>query len=75
VSRQNVTFGRDLVSPRLASWHALFKRLALVNLSQGADEFQWSLHESGRFFVNSMYRAIFQQELSINNNKKNQDPI
>jgi hypothetical protein len=67
-----VTFGRDLVSPRLASWHALFKRLALV---KGQMNFNGVFMRVVDFFVNSMYRAIFQQELSINNNKKNQDPI
>jgi hypothetical protein len=56
----NVTFWRDLIGPRLASWNALLQRLATVQLSQGADEFRWNLHESGKFSVDSMYKALVQ---------------
>ena len=34
----NMTFRRDLVGPRLASWNELLQRLALVNLTQGTDD-------------------------------------
>ena len=35
----NVKFRRDIVGPRLASWNELLQHLALVNLTQGTDEF------------------------------------
>jgi hypothetical protein len=54
----NVTFRRDLIGPRLASWNILLQHLATVQLSQGVDEFHWNLHESGKFSVDSMYKAL-----------------
>jgi hypothetical protein len=57
-SPPNVTFRRDLVGPRLACWNTLLQRLALVQLMQGTHKFRWNLHESGKFSVGSMYRAL-----------------
>jgi hypothetical protein len=54
----NVTFRRDLVGPRLASWNALLHRLAFVQLTPGIDEFRWNIHENGIFSVNSMYKDL-----------------
>ena len=39
-SPPNVTFRRDLIGPRLTSWNELLQRLALVNLTDGTDEFR-----------------------------------
>ena len=35
-----MTFRRDLVGPRLASWNELLQRLASIQLSNGSDEFR-----------------------------------
>jgi hypothetical protein len=69
-SPPNVMFRRDLVGPRLASWNALLQRLALVQLTQGADGFHWNLHENVKFSVDSMYKVLIQPDVSVDNNKK-----
>ena len=69
-SPPNVAFRRDLIGPRLASWNALLERLAVVQLSQGHDEFRWNLNRNGIFFVDSMYRALVQPEIQVDNNYK-----
>ena len=66
----NVTFRRDLVGPRLAAWHELLQRLASANLMEGTDVFRWSLHKSGKFSVDSMYNALIQPDVPVDNNKK-----
>ena len=48
-SPPNVTFRRDLIGARLASWHALQERLADIQLIDGHDEFRWNLTENGKF--------------------------
>jgi hypothetical protein len=35
----NVTFRKNLYGPRLVSWEALLQRLALIQLTEGKDEF------------------------------------
>lgn len=65
----NVTFRRDLIGSRLPSWNALLQRLATVQLSYGADEFHWNLHESGKFSVDSMYKGLVQPDVPVDNNK------
>ena len=65
-----VTFRRDLVGPRLAAWQELLQRLASVNLTQGTDVFRWNLHKSGKFSVDSMYNALIQPDVPVDNNKK-----
>jgi hypothetical protein len=57
-SLTNVAFRENLVGPTLASWNYSLQRMALVQLSQGADEFRWNLHESGKFCVDSMYKDL-----------------
>ena len=42
-SPPNMTFRRTLEGPRLALWNALLGRLISVQLSQGPDEFRWTL--------------------------------
>ena len=69
-SPPNVTFMRDLMGPRLAAWNALIGRLAMVQLSQGTDEFRWNLQENGKFSVDSMYRALVHSDVPVDNNKK-----
>ena len=66
----NVTFRRNLVGPRLASWHELLLRLANVNLTQGTDEFRWNLRTCGKFSVDSMYTSPVQPDVPVDNNKK-----
>jgi hypothetical protein len=57
-SPPSMTFMRDLVGPRLASWNELRQRLASVQLLQGSDELCWGLTENGVFSVGSMYKAL-----------------
>ena len=66
----NVTFRRDIVGSRLASWNELLQRLALVNLTQGTDEFRLNLQSNGKFSVDSMYKALIQPDIPVDNNKK-----
>ena len=68
-SPPTMTFRRDLVGPRLEAWNTLLGRLAMIHLSPGSDIFRWSLHENGKFSVDSMYRALIQTELPIDNKK------
>ena len=65
-----VTFGRDLVGPKLEAWNALLERLAMVQLSTGKDIFRWTLNENGKFSVDSMYRALIQSDMPVDKNKK-----
>lgn len=66
-----MTFRWDLIGARLQFWNALLGRLATVQLSQGTDDFRWNLCENGKFSVDSMYRALTQAKVSVDNNKKN----
>ena len=65
-----VTFRRDLIGPRLTSWNELLQRLAFVNLSPGSDEFRWNLRSCGKFSVDSMYMALIQPAVPVDNSKK-----
>jgi hypothetical protein len=42
----------------------------MVQLTQGTDEFRWNLTASGKFTVNSMYKALIEPVEPIINNKK-----
>ena len=66
----NVTFRRDLIGPRLQSWNILLQRLCMMQLSHGSDVFRWNLHGNGQFSVESMYRALIQSNVPVDNNKK-----
>jgi hypothetical protein len=66
----NVTFRRNLLGPRLVFWEALLQRLANVQLTNGKDEFQWNLHESGKLLVASMYNTLILSDLPVPDNKK-----
>ena len=48
----------------------MLQRLVLVNLTEGADEFRWNLHTNGKFSVDSMYNALIQPDIPVDNNKK-----
>jgi hypothetical protein len=61
---------RNLYGPRLVSWEALLQRLALIQLTEGKDEFHWNLHMNGKFLVASMYNALILPNLPILDNKK-----
>jgi hypothetical protein len=64
-SPPTVTFGRDLSGHRLVSWNALLQHLANVQLQDGPDVVRWSLHENGKFSVGSMYSALIQPDIPI----------
>ena len=40
-----------------------------MQLSQGTDVFRWNLHASGNFSMESMYRALIQSDVPVDNNK------
>jgi hypothetical protein len=65
----NVSFTRDLIGPRLASWHALQARLALIQLTDERDEFRWNLNGKGIFSVDSMYKALIHSDLPTHKNR------
>ena len=68
-SPPDVTFRRDLIGARLASWHALQERLAYIQLIDEHDEFRWNLTENGKFSVDSMYKALIHSQIPVNKNK------
>jgi hypothetical protein len=65
-----VTFRCDLIGPRLVAWNILLHRLESIQLSEGPDEFRWNLHPNGTFSVRSLYNAIIQSDIPVDNNKK-----
>ena len=67
-SPPNVSFRRSLFGPRQASWLVLLQRLASVQLTQGPDKFRWSLKENGQFSVDSMYKALIQPAIPVDDN-------
>jgi hypothetical protein len=62
-----VTFTRELVDPDLQ--HGLAAALALIHLMHGTDEFRWNLHESDKFFMDTMYITLIQTKVPNDNNK------
>jgi hypothetical protein len=65
-----VSFRRDLLGNRLNAWNTLQQRLESIQLSPGPDEFRWNLHSNGAFSVDSLYKAILQSDIPVDNNKK-----
>ena len=65
-----MTFRRDLIGPRLEALNALLGRLATIQLTNGSDEFRWTLNENGRFSVDSMYRALIQYGVPVEKYEK-----
>jgi hypothetical protein len=69
-SPPDVTLRRDLIGPRLAAWNALLERLEYIQLSTGPNEFRWNLHPNVRFSMGSLYNAIIQSDIPVDNNRK-----
>ena len=69
-SPSNMTFRRDLTGTRLDVWNTLLGRLAAINLDPGLDIFRWNLLQNGKFSVDSMYKALIQSDMPVDNNKK-----
>jgi hypothetical protein len=65
----HVSFTRDLIGVRLASWQALVERLANIQLTDERDEFRWNLHVNGIFSVDSLYKAILHTDIPTRRNK------
>jgi hypothetical protein len=66
----DVTFRRDLIGLTLVAWNSLLVRLEDIQLSPGPDEFRWNLHANDTFLVDSLYKAILQSDIPVDNNKK-----
>jgi hypothetical protein len=58
----NVSFRRSLVGQNLILWYNLVQRLVYVRLSTDKDCFRWNLTSSGQFTVQSMYRALINND-------------
>jgi hypothetical protein len=69
-SPPDVTFRRDLIGLRLVAWNSLLLHLDDIQLSPGPDEFWWNLHANGTFSIDSLYKAILQSDIPVDNNKK-----
>jgi hypothetical protein len=65
-----MTFRRDLIVSRLVAWNALLQRLESIQLSTGPNEFCRNLHPNGNFSIDSLYKAIIQSDILVDNNKK-----
>ena len=65
-----MTFRHSLLGQRLVLWNMLLQRLSTIQLSDEPDEFRWNLQESGKFTVDSMYRALVRPNIPVDNNKK-----
>jgi hypothetical protein len=68
-SPPDVTFRRDLVGQRLAAWNALLQCLASIKLSTAPDEFRWNLHKNDKVTVDSMYNALINRHIPVDDNK------
>jgi hypothetical protein len=68
-SPPTMTFWRDLIRSRLASWNEQLQRLTSVHLMHGSDEFRWGLTKKGVFSISSMYKALIEPVQPILNNK------
>jgi hypothetical protein len=44
--------------------------LETVKLSSGPDEFRWNLQANGAFSMDSLYNALMQSDIPVDNNKK-----
>ena len=67
---RNVTFRRDLLGTRLATWNTHLRRLAAINLEPEPDVFRWSLLQNGKLSVDSMYKALIQSDMSVDSHTK-----
>jgi hypothetical protein len=64
-----IVFGKHDLHSRTegVSWNALLQCLALDHLLPRTDEFHWNLDESGKFLVDSMYKALVQPQILVDN--------
>jgi hypothetical protein len=63
-------FRRVLNGSKLAAWFDLFGRLDMVQLTEGSDVFHWNLNTNKKFSVESMYRALVDTIVPVDNNHK-----
>jgi hypothetical protein len=64
-SPQNVTFRRDLSGQRFVSWNAFLQHFANVYLHTRPNGFCWKFHENGKFLVGSIYHALIQPDVPV----------
>jgi hypothetical protein len=69
-SPPSVTLRHDLIGPRLAAWNALLHHLEFIQLLLGPNEFCWNLHPNWKFSKSSLYNAIIQSDIPVDDNKK-----
>jgi hypothetical protein len=65
----SISFRRYLSGNNLILWNNLVGRIAQVQLVDTEDVFRWDLHQSGQFFIHSMYQALINNGLVPTNNK------
>jgi hypothetical protein len=49
-------------------WHNLINRMVEIRLNNNADLFRWNLHQHSKFSVYSMYLALINNVMVIQNN-------
>jgi hypothetical protein len=64
----SISFRRYLSDNNLILWNNLIGRIALVQLVDTEDVFQWDLYQSGQFSIHSMYLALINNGLVPTNN-------
>jgi hypothetical protein len=64
----SISFRRYLSGNNLILWNNLIGRIALVQLVDTEDVFQWDLYQSGQFSIHSMYLALINNGLVPTNN-------
>lgn len=47
-----------LVGHNLVDWHNLGTLILHTNFNENNDSFKWNLHQTGHFFVQSMYLSL-----------------
>jgi hypothetical protein len=64
----SISFRRYLSGNNLILWNNLIGRIALVQLVDTEDVFQWDLYQSGQFSIHSMYLTLINNGLVPTNN-------
>jgi hypothetical protein len=64
----SISFRRYLCGNNLILWNNLVGRIALVQLVDTEDVFQWDLYQSGQFSIHSMYLTLINNGLVPTNN-------
>lgn len=60
----NISFRKNLSGSKLVAWNELMACLNDIALLNARDEFRWTLNQSGKFSVKSLYRALMQGDES-----------